>query len=98
MVQPARPKIVVSWVETSDHKVNLSEEEFAELVDVDVAVIRALVDGRKLEVLLDYDLEDRLGALDDDGFEGLSRDSVDVVLESPKQLVRRRKGDRDGKG
>jgi hypothetical protein len=63
----------VEWTETSQHKRELSDEEFAALKGVTVEELAGLDDDELWD-----DLEDELAALDDDGFEGLTRDIDDV--------------------
>ncbi|MGW8953476.1 hypothetical protein [Streptomyces sp. NPDC055709] len=63
----------VEWTETSQHKRELTDEEFAALKGVTVEELAGLDDDELWD-----DLEDELASLDDDGFEGLTRDIDDV--------------------
>ncbi|AXQ62397.1 hypothetical protein SEA_TINABELCHER_72 [Streptomyces phage TinaBelcher] len=59
----------VRWTEVSTHERVLSDEEFAELKGLTVAELADLDEDE-----LSEELEDLLAELDDDGFEGLTRE------------------------
>lgn len=65
---------IVRWTELSTHERVLSDEEFAELKGLTVAELEELD-----EYELGDELEDLLAELDDDGFEGLTREVERVV-------------------
>jgi len=64
----------IEWTEVSTHKRELSDEEFADLIGV---AVEELADMDEDE--LSEDLEDRLAELDDDGFEGLTREIDEFI-------------------
>ncbi|MBQ0949222.1 hypothetical protein [Streptomyces sp. RK76] len=65
----------VEWTEVSTHKRTLSDEEFAQLKGVTVTGLTGLDEDELWE-----GLEDDLASLDDDGFEGLTRE-IDGVIK-----------------
>lgn len=64
----------VEWTEVSTHKRVLSDEEFAQLKGVTVTELTGLDEDELWE-----GLEDDLASLDDDGFEGLTREIDEVI-------------------
>ncbi|QOV06201.1 hypothetical protein KGG72_gp71 [Streptomyces phage Salutena] len=64
----------IEWTEVSTHKRELSDEEFAELKGVTVEELAELD-----EEGLSEDLENLLAELDDDGFEGLTREIDELI-------------------
>ncbi|MFF7800226.1 hypothetical protein [Streptomyces olivaceus] len=64
----------VEWAETSNHKRVLSDEEFAQLKGVTVTELTGLDEDELWD-----GLEDDLAELDDDGFEGLTREISEVI-------------------
>lgn len=69
-------RYLISWKEISDHEVQLDENEFAELVGVGVDEI----DDQSLDAWVNMvGLPDALASLDDDGFQGLTRDDIEII-------------------
>lgn len=64
----------VRWTEVSQHERELTDEEFAALKGVTVEELAGLDEDELWE-----DLEDQLAELEDDGFEGLTREIEDVT-------------------
>lgn len=64
----------VRWTEVSTHERELTDEEFAELRGVSVAELAELDEDD-----LGDDLENLLAELDDDGFEGVTRDISEIL-------------------
>lgn len=64
----------VEWIETSNHKRVLADEEFAQLKGVTVTELTELDEDELWD-----GLEDDLAELDDDGFEGLTREIGEVI-------------------
>ncbi|MFJ6680564.1 hypothetical protein [Streptomyces werraensis] len=64
----------IEWTEVSTHKRELTDEEFAELKGVTVEELAELDEAE-----LGEDLEDLLAELDDDGFEGLTREIDELI-------------------
>ncbi|WP_405799495.1 hypothetical protein [Streptomyces sp. NBC_01506] len=64
----------VRWIETSEHRRDLTDEEMAELKGVTVAELAEMEEDEVAD-----DLNDLLAELDDDGFEGLVRDVEECI-------------------
>ncbi|WMI34796.1 hypothetical protein SEA_MARAV_74 [Streptomyces phage Marav] len=64
----------VEWTEISTHKRELTDEEFAELKGVTVEELAELDEDELWE-----GLDDQLAELEDDGFEGLTREIDEVA-------------------
>lgn len=64
----------IEWTEISTHKRELTDEEFAELKGVTVEELAELDEDE-----LSEDLENLLAELDDDGFEGLTREIDELI-------------------
>ncbi|MEV5330836.1 hypothetical protein [Streptomyces werraensis] len=64
----------VEWTEISTHKRELTDEEFAELKGVTVEELAELDEDELWE-----GLDDQLAELEDDGFEGLTREVDEVA-------------------
>ncbi|MFE5663382.1 hypothetical protein ACFQ7W_05550 [Streptomyces niveus] len=64
----------VRWIETSEHRRDLTDEEMAKLKGITVAELAEMEEGEVAD-----DLNDLLAELDDGGFEGLVRDIEECI-------------------
>lgn len=66
----------IRWTEISEHKVTLTAQQLADLKRIDVS---ALADASMSDDEILEGLDDDLANLDDDGFEFLIRDNIEVT-------------------
>jgi hypothetical protein len=83
---------VVSWIETSEHRATLTDEQVAELLHVEVEKLRETTKEGKLADLMffgEHNLEDDLAEFSEEGFVGLTREVTGIrrakVVRRPKK-------------
>lgn len=64
----------VTWTEVSNHTRDLTPDELADLLGVEVSELSAKFENDEV----DGELADALADLDDDGFEFLTREQIEI--------------------
>lgn len=70
----------VKWTEVSTHEVELTATELADLAGgVSLDQMDAVTSYSDLSDVAEFNLADELANLEDDGFEGLTREDIEVT-------------------
>jgi hypothetical protein len=67
-------EIRINWTEISEHAITLTPSEFAALRGIDITELATMHDYE-----LTGDLCNTLAELDDDGFQGLTREDIEIT-------------------